>query len=520
MTSLFTEADKAQIKEYGLSVNKILDQLETFKEGIPNVNMTGSAKVGDGIKKYTKEEVQQLISFFEQRKEAYKLVKFVPASGAATRMFKELFTFIKEYDPHEESINAYVNKSGARSVSTFFIGLEKFPFYEEVMQRLVTKHIDYNSFSDDHQKYLFVKEMLLETGLNYGGSPKGLLPFHAYQSKNATAFEEHLYEAALYAATKQQAFLHFTISEDHAHNFDVEFNKIEEKVEKDTGVSFDISFSFQKKSTDTIAVDPDNNPFREEDGTLLFRPAGHGALIENLNDLEGDILFIKNIDNVVVARYRDEIAAYKKMLGGILLEIQERCFEYRKALDNKDIEGNEITAIKEYAEKELNVAVKPDFYKYKEIYQIEYLKEILDRPIRVCGMVKNEGEPGGGPFWIKDEDGNISLQIVESAQMDLSNSKQRAILTSATHFNPVDIVCGIKNYKGIKYDLRNFTNPKQGFITQKTKNGKSLKALELPGLWNGGMAQWNTVFVEVPLLTFNPVKTVNDLLKPPHQVHK
>ncbi|SFS77082.1 protein of unknown function [Zhouia amylolytica] len=517
---LFSTSDEKQIADHGISLEKIENQLETFKEGIPFVNMISSAVIGNGIRRCTNQEKEDYISTFEARKEGFKLLKFVPASGAATRMFKELFKFLKEFHPHEESINAYVNRTNASMVSTFFIGMEKFPFYDEVMHSLKTKHADYNLLSDDIQKYYFVKEMLLENGLNYGGYPKGLLPFHKYTAETMTAFEEHLYEAALYATSNGEAYLHFTISEDHANKFDKEFDRIEKKVEKETGVSFIISFSYQKKSTDTIAVDMQDKPFRESDNTLLFRPAGHGALIENLNEQEGDVLFVKNIDNVVVARLRSEIAAYKKMLAGMLFDIQETAFSYRRALDKESVDEVLINEIKDFIAKELNVVVKPDFYKFKEVYQVAYLKEKLDRPIRICGMVKNEGEPGGGPFWIKDEDGNVSLQIIESAQMDVSNSKQRGILKTATHFNPVDLVCGVKNYVGEKYDLSKFTNPRQGFITEKTKNGKALKAMELPGLWNGGMANWNTVFVEVPLITFNPVKTVNDLLKPPHQVSK
>ncbi|UNY99519.1 DUF4301 family protein [Zhouia spongiae] len=516
MKSLST-SDKEQIKEYGVAIGKIEDQLQTFAEGIPFVNLISSATIGNGIKQLNDKKRELYIRKFEQSKNDLRLLKFVPASGAATRMFKELFKFLKEFDPYDESVNAYINRTGSSMVSTFFIGVEKFPFYEEVMKGVLGKHTGYSSLTDDLQKYYFVKEMLQDSGLNYGGYPKGLIPFHKYESENMTAFEEHLYEAALYAASKGEAYLHFTISEDHAHKFDEEFERIEKKVEKDTGVSFSISFSYQKKSTDTIAVDLNNKPFREPGNTLLFRPAGHGALIENLNEQEGDIIFIKNIDNVVVARLREEIAKYKKMLAGLLLDIQERSYAFRRELDQPSIDNYRIEIIKEFIENELNVMVKADFDKYKEVYQVEYLKEKLDRPIRVCGMVKNEGEPGGGPFWIKDEDGNISLQIIESAQIDISNSKQNSILKTSTHFNPVDLVCSTKNYKGEKYDLTGFTNPKQGFITEKTKDGKSLKALELPGLWNGAMANWNTIFVEVPLITFNPVKTVNDLLKPPHQ---
>lgn len=334
----------------------------------------------------------------------------------------------------------------------------------------------------------------------------------------ATAFGEHLYESALYSSDDESTKLHFTISEKHEHKFDEEFTRIEEKVELKTDSRFEISFSYQKESTDTIAVTPKNKPFRNDDGTLLFRPSGHGALIENLNDLEADIIFIKNIDNVVTYKYKEEVAKYKKVLAGILFEVQKQAFKYLDLLDNGDLSENQLIEIAEFLVNKMNVKISSEFEKYSLKYQIEYLTEKLNRPIRVCGMVKNEGEPGGGPFWVKDESGNISLQIVESAQINKKSKRQKEILKNATHFNPVDLVCGIKNHKGEKFDLRKFVDPKTAFITMKTKTGKDLKALELPGLWNGSMANWNTIFVEVPLITFNPVKTVNDLLKAPHQI--
>jgi len=295
-------------------------------------------------------------------------------------------------------------------------------------------------------------------------------------------------------------------------------NSISSIVEKKTNTKFNISFSYQKESTDTIAVTTKNELFREEDGSLLFRPSGHGALLENLNDLNADVIFIKNIDNVVVINLEKEVGQYKKMLAGVLLKVQEQAFIYQKDLDNKDVNEEDLINIAQFLSNKMNITISSEFEKYSTKYQIEYLAEKLNRPIRVCGMVKNEGEPGGGPFWVKEENGNISLQIVESAQIDKKNKLQKDILKKATHFNPVDLVCGIKNYKGETFDLTKFVDPKTAFITIKTKVGKDIKALELPGLWNGSMANWNSIFVEVPLLTFNPVKTVNDLLKPQHQI--
>ena len=360
--------------------------------------------------------------------------------------------------------------------------------------------------------------MLDEDKLNFSFYPKGLLPFHKYREHNATAFEEHLFEAALYCASNGKARLHFTISEKHEDKFDEEFQRIEKIVERKKNTQFDIVFSYQKESTDTIAVTKNNEPFRQEDGSLLFRPSGHGALLDNLNDIDADIIFVKNIDNVVVFKYENEVAYYKKMLGGILLSVQEQAFQYAERLELRTVTDTEITEITNFLKTKLNVVFSSEYDKYSKKYKIEYLMEKLNRPIRVCGMVKNEGEPGGGPFWTKDQADNISLQIVESAQIDKNIRAQKNILKNATHFNPVDIVCGVKNYKGQKYDLHEYVDHNTAFISMKTKTGKDLKALELPGLWNGSMAFWNTIFVEVPLITFNPVKTVNDLLKPAHQV--
>ena len=364
----------------------------------------------------------------------------------------------------------------------------------------------------------FIKTMLDEDRLNYSFHPKGLIPFHKYKEHVSTAFKEHLFEAALYASSNNKASLHFTISEKYKHEFDEEFKYIEEYVEIKTKTKFNITFSYQKESTDTVAVTSDNEPFRDTDGSLLFRPSGHGALLENLNALDADIIFIKNIDNVVVFKYEEEVAQYKKMLAGILLEIQEQAFKYLQQLENQKLHEDELLTIAQFLTHKMNVSISSEFEKYATNYKIEYLTEKLNRPIRVCGMVKNEGEPGGGPYWVKEESSNVSLQIVESAQIDKKNKHQKGILKNATHFNPVDLVCGLKNYKGEAFDLNKFVNSKTAFISMKTKIGKDLKALELPGLWNGSMANWNTIFVEVPLITFNPVKTVNDLLKAAHQI--
>ena len=514
----FTDQDIKQIKAKGLTVAQVEKQIEVFKEGLPFVNLVSAATVNQGILQPSESEKQAFIEKFEALRDQVSLLKFVPASGAATRMFKFLFQFLEDYNPSEESINAYINRNKAQELSVFFVGLEKFPFYSEAMEHTRKVYSNFDQLSDSEQQLAFVKTLLDEDQLNFSFYPKGLLPFHKYKDHKASAFEEHLFEAALYVASNGVANLHFTISEKHKDKFDEEFQRIVDIVERKKHTKFNISFSYQKESTDTIAVTDKDLPFREEDGALLFRPSGHGALLENLADMDADVIFIKNIDNVVVFKYENEVALYKKMLAGILLDVQQQAFEYAEQLELKTVKESEMKTISEFLKTKLNVVFSSEYEKYSKRYQIEYLIEKLNRPIRVCGMVKNEGEPGGGPFWVKAENGTISLQIVESAQIDKKNKKQKDILKNATHFNPVDLVCGIKNYKGEVYNLRDFVDPSTAFITAKTKSGKDLKALELPGLWNGSMAHWNTIFVEVPLITFNPVKTVNDLLKAPHQV--
>lgn len=516
---IFSEKDIQQIKSKGLSLKKVERQIELFENGIPFANLVAEATINSGIIRLTDTDIQKYMSYFESKKDSVSIFKFVPASGAATRMFKFLYSFLEDYNMEKESINSYINRFKNNDLSLFFIGLDKFPFYHTVKSQLHKENSGFETLSINEQRLKFVQMMLDNKKLDYGNFPKGLLPFHQYKNQVvSTAFEEHLYESALYSSTYEATKLHFTISEKHNHKFDEEFSRIEQKVEEITGSKFDISFSYQKESTDTIAVTPKNKPFREDDGSLLFRPSGHGALIENLNDLTADIIFIKNIDNVVTYKYKNEVAKYKKVLAGILLKIQEQVFNYLKLLDNTDVSHEQIIEIGEFLVNKMNVKISSEFEKYSFKYQIEYLAEKLNRPIRICGMVKNEGEPGGGPFWVKDESGNISLQIVESAQINKKSKHQKQILKNATHFNPVDLVCGTKNYKGEKFDLKKFVDKKAAFISMKTKTGKDLKALELPGLWNGSMANWNTIFVEVPLITFNPVKTVNDLLKAPHQI--
>lgn len=513
----FTNKDLKQIKEKGISKETIVKQLQVFKKGVPFIQLQRAATLGDGILSFEAEK-QNYIKTFESKKDDLDITKFVPASGAATRMFKVLYQFLEEYDYHYESFNSYMNRKKKHELSVFFVGLEKFPFYAEVLHKTKVNYPDFDSFSHSKQKYVIVETLLTSKGLNYGSCPKGLFPFHQYKDHNATAFEEHLFEAALYAASKGIAKLHFTISEEHLIEFQEEFDRIQAIVEKKTNTKFDISFSYQQEATDTIAADLQSQPFRENNDDLLFRPGGHGALIENLNTINSDIIFIKNIDNVVVFKYEEQVAEYKKLLAGLLLTLQEKIFEFLTDLENENIDNNKMVEIEHFIKNNLTVSINSEYMKFSKKFKIKELQDILSRPIRVCGMVKNEGEPGGGPFWAKHPNGKVTLQIVESAQINKKDKYQKRILKKATHFNPVDLVCGVKNHKGEKYNLKDFVNHNAVFISQKTKNGKELQALELPGLWNGAMAYWNTIFVEVPLITFNPVKTVNDLLKSAHQI--
>lgn len=518
MNNMFTEKDIEHIERKGLTLDDVYAQIELFKNGVPFVNLTASATVNNGIIKCSKIEKDDFINYFDTQRNTINIAKFVPASGAATRMFKTLFKFVEEFDPEEDTINAFINKHKVSDLQLFLLGIEKLPFYNQVNQRLNELYPHLDTFSHDKHKWLFAKMMLDKKHLNYGYFPKGLLPFHKYKSHLATAFQEHLFEAALYAASDYTSFLHFTISERYHDMFDAEFKRIQEIVEQKTNTKFHLTFSYQKESTDTIAVTPDNKPFRDKKDSLIFRPSGHGALLHNLNEVNADLIFIKNIDNVVVYTFEQDIAEHKKILAGMLLKIQHKVFDYLNMLDEKEIADEMIEEISGYLVDTLHIKLSKEFYKYSKPNQIQYLREKLNRPIRVCGMVKNEGEPGGGPFWVKDDMGQVSLQIVESAQIDKKNKRQKEILLSATHFNPVDLVCGIKDYKGELFDLQQFVDPSTAFITLKSKEGKELQALELPGLWNGSMAGWTTVFVEVPLITFNPVKTVMDLVKPAHQI--
>lgn len=506
---MFTEKNIHQIESYGLTEAEVIRQIEIFRKGIPFANIVEAASADKGIRVLSEEEQEELVSKFENRKAELDLLKFVPASGAATRMFKFLHQFLENFSLEEDDMDSFLQRKENSDLKKFFSSMDEFPFSEMVFERLKKKYPDFDKFNKGKQNYLFVHEMLEETGLNFSHTPKGLVPFHKYKDSYITAFGEQLQEAAYYAAANGSANLHFTVSDDHEEKFKNRFQEIQDFIEEKTGIKFNISYSFQKKETDTVAATLDNDPFLDEDGSLIFRPAGHGALLDNLNEVDAHIIFIKNIDNVVSEKHVDAIAFHKKVLAGKLISLQETIFGLIEDLSSNKNSEESVKAALKFISEELKIADAP--------HNKEAILNVLNRPLRVCGVVENTGAPGGGPFLVKDEFGNSSYQIVEMSQIDLNNPHQKALVEKATHFNPVDLVCGVRNHRGEKYNLNDYADPNAGFISEKSHQGKPIKALERPGLWNGAMAKWNTVFVEVPLITFNPVKTVNDLLNDVHQ---
>lgn len=512
----FTSADFVEIYKHGVAFENILRQLKAFKKGIAKSNLVSPATINNGILSLSESEFKEKAAFYDQEKSKFKLKKFVPASGAASRMFKFLTTFLKDFNINKETINAYRNRKKDSELPIFIVAMEKFPFFKAVDKKLREIYPDFESLDRDYKNYYFIKLLLSEEYFDFANKPKAVLPFHEYKTHIANPIEEHLNECVHYATANQVSNLHFTVSEAHQVLFEESVIELKEKIEKASKTQINTTYSYQSKKTDSITVDAKNKIVRDKNDAIVFRPGGHGALIDNLNALDADMIFIKNIDNVI-QNHIDQITLYKKALAGILITIQQKVFGYLKAIDKEEIESEKISEIVLFLKEHLNTEVTNDFNKFTIENKIIKLKELLDRPIRVCGMVKNEGEPGGGPFWVMNNKGEVSLQIVETSQVDLSNQKQQQILAEATHFNPVDLVCGIKNYKNEKFDLQQFVDQKAGFIVEKSVDGKTVRSYELPGLWNGSMANWLTIFVAVPLITFNPVKTVNDLLKPAHQ---
>lgn len=505
---MLSPKDLEQIERKGISEQQIEKQLEEFKTGFPFLKLDAAASIGNGIIATSAEDVKRYTEAWNAYKaEGKKIVKFVPASGAASRMFKNMFAFLTaDYDVPTTDFE-----------KTFFDNVVKFAFYpalNAMCEKNEGKNIE--ALMGEGNYKAVVANLLEAKGLNYGQLPKGLLLFHSYEDGARTPLEEHLVEGALYADSKGMVHIHYTVSPEHRALFEKKVADTKEKYEKAYNVKYDITFSEQKPSTDTIAVNPDDTPFRNADGSLLFRPGGHGALIENLNEIPADVVFIKNIDNVVPDRLKADTVTYKQVIAGVLVSLQEKAFEYLRLLDEGTYNHEKLEEMIRFVQRDL-CCRKHDIKELEDAELVIYLRSKLNRPMRVCGVVKNVGEPGGGPFLTYNQDDTVSLQILESSQIDKSNTEYMKMFTEGTHFNPVDLVCAVKNYKGEKFNLPDYVDRTTGFISSKSKNGKDLKALELPGLWNGAMSNWNTVFVEVPLSTFNPVKTVNDLLREQHQ---
>jgi len=493
---MLSKEDIVQLNNEGINPLKVEKQIQNFIKGFPYANIVDVATINNGIKLIENSEKRSFISIYDDFAKNNKITKFVPASGAASRMFKNLYGFLGQ--------DISVEKD--KFVNYFFNNIEKFAFFGELKKILDKNEI---KVSEDNIREI-ITNLLTEKGLDYGNLPKGLLLFHKYKNEIRTAFAEHLTEAGLYAKSKDKnSDIVFTVSPEHKELFEKLYEKLKQTYEQEYETNFSIEFTEQLSSTNIIAVNLDNTLYKDENGDFLFRPGGHGALIENLNNIKSDLIFIKNIDNVVHEKYLSDTIEYKKIIAGVLIEKKNKIASYLKYIDNNI---DKLDEVKTFIVDDLN-------YNFPESVDVDFeiCKSILNRPIRVCGMVKNEGEPGGGPFWVRNVDGSVQLQIVESSEIDKTDSNKMKIMENATHFNPVDIVCSTIDYKGNKFNLSDFVNYNAGFISEKSVNGITIKAQELPGLWNGAMANWNTIFVEVPISTFNPVKTVNDLLRKHHQ---
>ena len=501
--------DQQQLAEKNISEELLNEQLACFIRGFPFLDVKVSATIRKGIRTITGEQQTRYIQQWDNYLQGNKtIVKFVPASGAASRMFQDLFAFLAADYPTPTT----------DFEKLFFGQIAHFVFFEALnRQCLKNEGKDIASLTAEGEYKVIVENLLEDKGLGYASLPKGLLPFHLYSDGSRTALEEHLVEGALHAKNNVgRVHIHLTVSSDHLPLFEKTVAEKRTLYEQKYNVIYSISFSTQNPNTDTIAVDENNEPLRNADGLLLFRPGGHGALIGNLDQIDADILFIKNIDNVVPDRLKEETVTYKKVLAGILVELQEKIFNYLQLIESGDYTQNQVEEMIYFLQNELCIK-NPETKLLEDAELILYIKRKLLRPLRVCGMVRNNGEPGGGPFFAVNPDCTVSLQLVEDAQIDRNDPDKQALYKGRTHFNPVDLVCAVRRPDGKKYHLPDFVDKHTGLIAKKSRDGRELKALELPGLWNGSMSDWNTVFVEVPIATFNPVKTVNDLLRPQHQ---
>ncbi len=510
---MLKEQDFLQLEKKGISKDLFEMQIRNFENGFPFSNLQEPATTQKGILRLKKAEIDHFIHLYEVEKGNKNILKFVPASGVASRMFKNLADFVNNNE--KSNVN---NKDQFSEVKIFIEKIQKFAFYEALKSTIKEKGTTIEELIENKDYRTIIIYLLTKYGLNYGNLPKALLSFHSYKGFLRTALEEQLIEGIEYAKNdSKNVFVHFTISPEHKKAFTKKIREIKKAYETEFDVKLHIQLSEQKSSTDIVAVDDENRVVRNRDGSMMFRPGGHGALIENLNECNADIIFIKNIDNVVVDSLKEITCKYKKALAGYLLDFQKKIFQHLTMLDNLEISESELSNIEAFGRHSLSIIPEDSYYVFSFREKIAFWQKWLNRPIRVCGMVKNQGETGGGPFWVKNEKGEISLQIVESSQIDFTNNYQKEIAARASHFNPVDLVCGIKDYRGNKFDLRFFIDKSTGFICFKPTEDKIVKAQELPGLWNGAMANWISIFIEVPIETFNPVKTVTDLLRKEHQ---
>ena len=499
----FIEKDRIQFEKMDITSREVNAQLNFFKNGFPHVKLLKPATLNNGIIKLLKPEEKKYIQIYNTNAKNKKIIKFVPASGAATRMFKPFYDFLD--NPKKNNLDSFIKQ------------IHKIAFYDDLKKSLLKKSKNINALLKNRDYTLIINEILSNYGLNYKNLPKGLIKFHKYSNFSRTAFEEHIIEAFDFCKGKNnEVHVHFTISPEH----DDEFRKIEKQIlnslDKSIKIKLFISYSNQNKNTDTLAVDTNNKPFRLKNGSLYFRPGGHGALLKNLNTINGDVIFIKNIDNIAHEKFLKTNSYYKKILGGYLIDLKQKINQYIELLEGNIIDKDLLKEVSQFMQEKCLINI-PEYIYNEPIEKLKkYCYEKLNRPVRICGMVKNEGQPGGGPFWVKHKNNSISLQIIESAQIDKNDKTQTNIFQQSTHFNPVDIVCNIKNIENINYNLFNFRDNTTGFISKKTFEGDDIKALELPGLWNGSMANWITVFIEVPKETFNPVKTIFDLLNKGH----
>jgi hypothetical protein len=505
-TILFSEKDLRQLRKLGLTTQDVEKQMATYRRGSNYLKLNRPCMINDGIISINKTAMDELIKLYDREARKLKLLKFVPASGAASRMFADWFSVLEKSGFDSPAANR-----------TFISALKKYPFYS-----LIKKNKRASQSIEQKNIKGILDYILSANGLNFGWLPKALIPFHQYaQGEARTALEEHMFEGVQYVSgSGDVCHLHFTVSPEHKKDITKKIKTMKSEYKKLFGIKYKITLSIQSPSTNIMAVDENNLPMRDAAGKLIFRPGGHGSLLANLQNLDADLIFIKNIDNIVPERLLRKILPYKKMLGGLALQTSQEIFAILRQIENNDLNSAQIEEIKDYCLRTLNF-VFPDNIKQQSLkMQKKIIFSSLNKPLRVCAIVRNEGEPGGAPFWVEECDGRQTLQIVESGHIDKNDPNQMSVWSSAQYFNPVDLVCCTKNYRGEKFKLDEYVNQDAYLITTKNEKGRSLKALESPGLWNGGMAYWNTVFVELPIIVFNPVKTINDLLRPEHLIGK